>query len=147
MRIACVITAAVLLSQGCALRPRYRDFVTAKTEGKQVQLVVVDGVGAPLPNTKVELSEWKNRLQLTTAADGTFTLPVEKKYLDENPVLVVQVPPGVSAYAVAVWTPPPPPIMPPPALPAPTPEHAPAVPSPAESPASAPAPAPTGTTP
>ncbi|MCU0698298.1 MAG: hypothetical protein MUC96_17480 [Myxococcaceae bacterium] len=129
--------AVVLLAQGCALRPRYRDFVTAKTEGKQVQLQLTDGVGAPVPNAKVELSEWKNRLQLTTAADGTFTLPVEKKYLDENPVLVVQVPVGVSAYAVALWTPPPPPA---PVVPATPPGELPP-------PAPAPAPSPTGTTP
>ncbi|MDX2011067.1 MAG: hypothetical protein SFW67_12785 [Myxococcaceae bacterium] len=135
------IVVVFLLAQGCALRPRYRDFVNAKTEGKQVQLQLTDGVGAPLPNAKIELSEWKNRLQLTTAADGTFTLPVEKKYLDENPVLVVQVPVGVSAYAVAVWAPPPPPPAPvvPPAPPA---ESAPAM-----TPAPATTPSTTGTTP
>jgi hypothetical protein len=142
MRTVCAAAAIVLLAQGCALRPRYRDFVTAKTEGKQVQLQVVNGDGAPLPNTKIELSEWKNRLQLTTAADGTFALPVEKKYLDENPVLVVQVPPGVTAYTIAMFTPPPAPVMPPPTLPAPAAEPAPPG---GAAPAAAPAPAPTGT--
>jgi hypothetical protein len=124
-----------LLTSGCALRPRYRDFVSAKTESKQLQLQLTDGDGAPLPNAKVEFSEFKNRVQLSTAADGTFTVPVEKKYLDENPVFVVQVPPGVTSYQVAVWTPPPlvmpPPAAPPAVEPTPAPASTPATPAPA----------------
>lgn len=150
MRAARILLSSVLvvgLSSSCALRARYRDFVTAKTEGKDVQLLVTDGQGAALPNVKVELSEWKNRLVLTSAADGRLTLPVEKKYLDENPVLVVQLPAGTSRYALALAPPPaPPPIMAPPALPtepAPVaPAVAPAATEPAPpSPAAAPPPA------
>ncbi|MER2559435.1 MAG: hypothetical protein ABTQ32_01875 [Myxococcaceae bacterium] len=139
MRAARIVLSSVLvvgLSSSCALRARYRDFVTPKTEGKDVQLVVTDGQGAALPNVKVELSEWKNRLVLTSAADGRLTLPVEKKYLDENPVLVVQLPAGTSQYALALapppLPPPPAPIMAPPALPTdPAPTPAEPTPSPA----------------
>lgn len=133
MRAARIVLSSVLvvgLSSSCALRARYRDFVTPKTEGKDVQLLVTDGQGAALPNVKVELSEWKNRLVLTSAADGRLTLPVEKKYLDENPVLVVQLPAGTSQYALALAPPPPAPIMAPPALPV-DPAPAPATPAPA----------------
>lgn len=143
MRGARIVLSSVLvvgLSSSCALRARYRDFVTPKTEGKDVQLLVTDGQGAALPNVKVELSEWKNRLVLTSAADGRLTLPVEKKYLDENPVLVVQLPAGTSQYALALAPPPPPaPIMAPPALPV--------DPAPAPAPATTPAPAATEPTP
>jgi hypothetical protein len=111
------------LSSSCALRPKYRDFVSSKTTSKDVALQVTDGAGAPLPNVKVELSEFKNRLQLTTGADGVVRLPVEKKYLDEDPVLVVQVPVGVQAFTVALAPPPPP-----------APEQAPATPVPADAP-------------
>lgn len=123
MRAARILVSSVLvvgLSSSCALRARYRDFVTPKTEGKDVQLLVTDGQGAALPNVKVEMSEWKNRLVLTSAADGRLTMPVDKKYLDENPVLVVQLPPGASQYTLALAPPPlppPPPVMAPPALP------------------------------
>lgn len=122
MRAARILLSSVLvvgLSSSCALRARYRDFVTPKTEAKDVQLLVTDGQGAALPNVKVELSEWKNRLVLTSAADGRLTLPVEKKYLDENPVLVVQLPAGTSQYALSLAPPPlpPPRVMAPPALP------------------------------
>ena len=119
------------LSSSCALRPKYRDFVSSKTTSKDVALLVTDGAGAALPNVKVEFSEFKNRLQLTTGADGVVKLPVEKKYLDENPVFVVQVPPGVTSYRVAVWTPPPLVLPPPASPPAVEPTPAPASPAPA----------------
>lgn len=144
MRGARVVLAVVVvaLGQSCALRHRYRDFVSPKTEAKTVQLLVTDGNGAPVPNVKVELSEWKNKVAVTSAADGTFSLPVEKKYLDENPVLVLLLPPGTSRYALALAPPPLPvappeppaasPIMPAPELPEPS--------APATEPAAAPAP-------
>lgn len=150
MRAARVVVSVVLLvglASSCALRPRYRDFVTAKTDAKSVQLLVTNGAGAPLPNVKVELSELKNRVAMTSAADGTFALPVEKKYLDENPVLVLLLPQGTSSYALTIAPPPLPPAAPPMPVPAlPTSET-----PPAETPASTPTPAPTaapaGTTP
>lgn len=129
-RVVTVLFVVFALGQACALRPRYRDFVTAKTEAKEVKLLVTDGAGAPLPNAKIELSEWKNRLLVTSGPDGLVTLPVDKKYLDENPVLVLQLPPGASSYALALAPPPPPP----------------APPAPAPEPPPAPAPAPSGTT-
>lgn len=151
MRAARILVSSVLvvgLSSSCALRARYRDFVTTKTEGKDVQLLLTDAQGAVLPNVKVEMSEWKNRLVLTSAADGRLTMPVDKKYLDENPVLVVQLPAGTSGYSLALAPPPPPPppapIMAPPALPDPVP--APVV-EPAAAPATTPAPASGATTP
>lgn len=151
MRAARILLSSVLvvgLSSSCALRARYRDFVTPKTEGKDVQLLVTDGQGAALPNVKVEMSEWKNRLVMTSAPDGRLTMPVDKKYLDENPVLVVQLPPGASQYSLALAPPPlppPPPVMAPPALPA-DPAPAPVV-EPAAAPATTPAPASGATTP
>lgn len=154
MRAARILLSSVLvvgLSSSCALRARYRDFVTPKTEGKDVQLLVTDGKGAALPNVKVEMSEWKNRLVLTSAADGRLTMPVDKKYLDENPVLVVQLPPGTSQYSLALAPPPlppPPPVMAPPALPAePAPTPSPAADSAATPATPTPAPASGATTP
>lgn len=135
------VLLVLLMAQGCALRPRYRDFVTAATEAKEVQLMVTNGAGAPLPNAKVELSEWKNRLVLTSGPDGVVKLPVEKKYLDENPVLVLQLPPGTSSYALALAPPPLPPPLPPAPIPLPD-----APPAPAAEPAPGTA-NPTGTTP
>lgn len=137
-----------MLASSCALRPRYRDFVTATTEGSAVKLLMTDANGLPLENAKIELSEAKSRQSLSTAADGTVSLPVDKKYLDENPVLVVQLPPGAKSYSLALAPPPAPPPLPdvaPPdvsTLPVP-PAPEPAAPEPAPT---TPAPAP-GTTP
>ncbi len=89
------------LSTGCALRPRYRDFVSETTPGPTAKLVLhqKDSPTA-IGNVKLEMSEWKNKVSVTTAADGSFALPVEKKYLDENPVLVVTLPAGVEGYQI-----------------------------------------------
>ncbi len=120
-----------LLASSCALRPRYRDFVTTKTEGSSLKLLMTDGAGLPVANAKIELSELRNRQQFSTSADGTFALPVDKKYLDENPVLVVQLPPGSKRYSLAIA-----PIAPPlpdsPAATTPPPELPPAPGAPAE---------------
>ncbi len=52
--------------------------------------MVVDPVtNAALSGLKIEMSEGKNRYATTSSADGSFALPLEKKYFDENPYLVV----------------------------------------------------------
>lgn len=119
-----LLAFAVALS-ACPLRSRYTDFITRRTEGKSVTFLLADSeTGKPIPNARVEVSELKNRLQLVTAADGTFTLPVEKKYIEEDPVFVVTLPAGFRTYRLspvaAPGTPPenpnPPQGPPPPAL-------------------------------
>jgi len=61
--------------------------------------------GNPVPNAKLEMSELRNRVTVSTGPDGVVTLPVEKKYLDENPVLVVSLPSGVTRYVLEVKPP------------------------------------------
>jgi hypothetical protein len=100
------LTLVVLAANGCALRSRYSDFVTAKTPGPETAFVLKNQAGEPLANVRVELSELKNRFITTTKADGTFSLPVDKKYLTEDPVIVVVVPAGVEGYTLALVPPP-----------------------------------------
>ncbi len=89
------------VSTGCALRPRYRDFVTDTTLGPDAKLVLFEkDSDKKLAGVKLEMSEWKNKVIVTTGPDGAFALPVEKKYLDENPVLVVTLPAGVMGYEI-----------------------------------------------
>jgi hypothetical protein len=130
--VLCVSVAAAL--SGCALRPRYGDFVTSKTAGKEVTFVVTDAATSkPVPNAKIELSELRNRIQVTAGPDGTFKVPVEKKYLDENPVFVVTLPKGFEQYRLSLAAPPaapveapaPAPVAPPAPAPAPAIEAAP----------------------
>ena len=106
MRRLLMVTALAALC-GCALRPTYKSYVTPDAKGKELKLLLVEkATGQPMPNVKIEMSEWKNRFTTTTAADGTFSLPVEKRYLDENPVLVVSVPVGVQGYELRAVAPP-----------------------------------------
>ena len=132
-RLVLLVSSLVLLA-GCALRPRYADFVSPSTKGEKVTFLLSEkGTGKPLPNVAVEMSENKNRVRVTTAADGTFSFPVDAKYVKENPVIVVSVPRGVWDYQlsmVAEPAPMPPAPVEPPAAPAPaSPDALPAVPA------------------
>jgi hypothetical protein len=115
MRITSYVCALALLATGCALRPRYGDFITAKTEGKELTLVVIDtATNRPVPGAKIEMSELRNRLNLTSGPDGTFKVPVEKKYVDENSIFVVTLPNrDIVSYRLEVARPPAPPPPPP----------------------------------
>jgi hypothetical protein len=95
------LLAALAFASGCTLRPTYRSVVPqALAQPSTLRLLLVDAAGAPLKGVKVEVGEFKNRLTVVTDAEGVFVLPVEKKYFDENPVLAVNVPAGVTSFQV-----------------------------------------------
>ncbi len=101
MRLSALVLGVLLAVSGCALRPRYNDFITKQTTGKEARFVVIDtDTNKPVAGAKVEVSENKNRILATTDAEGAFVLPVEKKYMDENSLFVVTLPKGVTAYKV-----------------------------------------------
>ena len=103
LRLTVLASLIAFALSGCSLRPRYADFVTSKTAGKEVTFVVTDAMTQlPVPNAKIDVSELRNRITVTTGPDGTFKLPVEKKYLDENPVFVVTLPRGYEQYRLAL---------------------------------------------
>lgn len=111
MRLLLLASVFAASLSACSLRPRYADFVSASTVGKEARFVVTDAAThQPVPGAKVEVSEGKTRVAVTTAADGTFTLPVDKKYVDENPVMVVTLPKGFELYKVALAGPLAPPV-------------------------------------
>lgn len=103
MRLSALAIASLLVVSACALRPRYNDFITADTKGPDVRFVVIDtDTNKPVSGAKVEVSEFKNRIIATTKDDGTFVLPVDKKYTSENPIFVVTLPKGVTEYRVEI---------------------------------------------
>lgn len=127
------VASSLLLLAGCALRPRYADFVSPTTAGEKVTFLLSEkGSGRPLSGVNVEVGELKGRVRVTTAADGTFSLPVDKKLVDDNPVIVVAVPRGVSGYELTVVAA---------ATPAPAPVSAPTSPEAPEAPPTPTAPA------
>jgi hypothetical protein len=115
MRSSLYFAVFALLLAGCALRPRYADFVTLNTQGKEAVFLLIDpATKLPIANAKIEVSENRSRINVTTAADGSFKLPVDKKYVDENPVFAVTLPKGYTEYVVQLAPPAPVPMAPPP---------------------------------
>lgn len=105
MRRILVVASSFLLLAGCALRPRYADFVSPATPGDTVTLRLTEkDSGKPLAGVAVEVGELKSRVRVTTGADGTFSLPVDPRLLADNPVILVTLPRGVSGYDLAIVT-------------------------------------------
>lgn len=103
----------VVLAAGCSLRPRYNDFHLLVDVVKDARFVVVNpATNQPIAGAKVEMGEGKYRVNVTSDANGVFTLPVDKRYVAENPVLVVNLPAGFTTYEVRL-APAPPPELPP----------------------------------
>jgi hypothetical protein len=96
-RAACLF----LLLSGCALRPRYGDlttrFVAPETTPSEVQIQVVDRNDVPVPGARIEIGD-RTRFKTLTDQDGVFRLPIDKKYADENALVVVVLPKGVRGY-------------------------------------------------
>ena len=93
MRALLLALAAFVLA-GCALRPRYGDFVNAETPGPTVALQLISE-DAPVSGAVVEMGEYRNKVTVVTDAQGGFSLPVDKKYVADNPILAINAPKGV----------------------------------------------------
>ncbi len=94
-----------LVAAGCSLRPRYNDFGLSLDEGlTEARFVVIDGdTGAPVPGARIEVGEQRSRVITVSGADGTFVLPVDRRYVEENPIFVVTLPKGVVSYRVELF--------------------------------------------
>jgi hypothetical protein len=91
MRTLALFVAAMVLV-GCALRPRYAEFVSKETTAPVKLQVVEKRSGAPVPGASIEVGEFRGRVSVKTDADGYFLLPVDKKLLDENSLIVITAP-------------------------------------------------------
>jgi hypothetical protein len=119
-----LIALLALTATGCALRPRYGDFVTKETTAPVKVLLVEKKSGTPVAGAAIELGE-RSKVVVKTEADGTATLPLEKRFLDDNALLVVNAPAGVGLTEMSV-APVAPPVAQPEAAPAAPAEGAPA---------------------
>lgn len=103
-RGAMLVVLALVALSGC-LRPRYADFVSKGMTWKTVELRLTRPDQTPLANVPVEWGEGKSKVKVTTDADGRFVVPVDSKQVDENPVLVVNAPKGVSKWQLVMLPP------------------------------------------
>lgn len=108
MRALALAAAAALVLSGCALRPRYAEFIGKETTAAVKLQLVEKKSGSGVADASIELGE-RNKLVLKTDAQGYFTLPIEKRFLDDNTLLVVNAPAGVGRTEVIVA-----PVAPPP---------------------------------
>jgi hypothetical protein len=87
----------------CALRPRYNDLVQAggqSSEREKVVLVFVDpSTSKPIQGLKIQVGERKDRVTLTTDANGRVALPVSEALRRDNPLVTVERPDGALGYS------------------------------------------------
>ena len=95
------LALTLVVLSGCALRPRYEElatrFVAEDSSRTEVMIQVVDRNDAPVPGARIEIGD-RVRFKTTTDDDGIFRLPLDKKYRDENALVVVVLPQGVRGY-------------------------------------------------
>ncbi|MBS1151507.1 MAG: hypothetical protein H6Q89_3205 [Myxococcaceae bacterium] len=113
---ALVVFAAALALAGCALRPRYTQFVGVESPAPVKLQLVEKKTGMPVAGAVIEVGEARGRLSFRTDAEGCFVLPVDKRLIFEDALIVVNPPPGVGRTEVLVVPvgPPEPVVMPPP---------------------------------
>lgn len=100
MRALVLVVVAVALS-GCALRPRYAEFVGKETKEPVKLQLLEKKSGTGVADATIELGE-RNKVLVKTDAQGFFTLPIDKRFLDDNALLVVNAPAGVGRTTVVV---------------------------------------------
>ncbi len=158
--LSCACLSLGLLS-ACALRPHYKDMVQQEgaapaAEGQVLMIRVVDPTtGQPIPGAKVVAGAGRERLAATSDAQGRISVPMSQALLQENPLVEVVLPKGVSRYQFQISRPAEAPAQAPAQAPAEapaTPAEAPAAPadapaSPSGSPAAPGSTEPTGSTP
>jgi hypothetical protein len=108
MSLRRVLLSFAFLSLGllsaCALRPRYQDMVQQQggaqaTEGQVLMIRVTDpGTGKPIAGAKVVAGTGRERLSAISDAEGRISVPVSKALLEDNPLVEVVLPKGVSRY-------------------------------------------------
>ncbi len=98
---ALVLFAAVVTLAGCALRPRYGEFL-GKESTEAVRLQVVEkSSGVPVAGAAVEVGETlRGKMLVKTDANGVFLLPVDKRLMEDNALIVVTAPAGVGRVKV-----------------------------------------------
>ena len=106
MRRLLALTLTVLLLAGCALRPRYAQFVNKNTQGKEVQLQLLErSTGKPVAGASIEVGEYRMRVVTRTDARGLFALPIDRRYLDDNAIIAVNPPAGVGTTQMVLVEP------------------------------------------
>src|SRR4051812_18314869 len=104
LRTSRLLLVAVVIAfiAGCALRPRYRDLLANSPEGDFVQIQLLNrDTNLPVEGAVVSMGEGKDRITSPTDMNGVVRLPRQAKLEDANPMVIVELPAGVTRYALA----------------------------------------------
>ncbi len=94
MRKIALCLAALVLA-GCALRPRYGQFVGKETRAPVRLQLLEKQSGLPVSGAVIEVGD-NRKVTFKTDEHGVFTLPVDPLLLSDNALIVVTAPRGVS---------------------------------------------------
>ena len=101
LKVLAALTLTGLVTQSCALRPRFNDLVPKDETAKALRFRVVNAESRePIAGAGVELGDGPYRVRLTTDAQGVVNIPVGKKYRDDNSVIAVTLAAGLPQYEI-----------------------------------------------
>lgn len=100
MRALLVLVVAAVVAVGCTLRPRYADFFTKETTEPVKLQVTEKNSGLAVAGALVEVGELRGKVTVKTDPEGFFQLPVDKRLMDDNALIVVTAPKGVGRVQV-----------------------------------------------
>ena len=88
-----------LVTEGCALRPRYNDLVAREETARELRFRVLNAdTREPLVGASVEMGDGKYKVVAVADAQGIVKLPVAKRYRDDNSVVAVTLAAGLPRY-------------------------------------------------
>ena len=98
-KVLAALTLTGLVSQGCALRPRFNDLVAKEETAKELHFQLLNlETRAPIVGATVEMGDGPYRVRATSDAKGNVTLPVGKRYRDDNSIIGVSLATGLPRY-------------------------------------------------
>jgi hypothetical protein len=98
-KVLAALALTALVSQSCALRPRFNDLVSKDEAAKELRFQLVNAeTREPIAGASVEMGDGPNKIKAISDAQGIVKLPVGKKYRDDNAVIGVSLAAGLPRY-------------------------------------------------
>jgi hypothetical protein len=98
-KVLAALTLTALATQSCALRPRFNDLVPKDETASAVRFRVLNAESRePIAGATVEMGDGPFKVKQVSDVQGVVTLPVIKRYRDDNSVVAVTLSSGLPRY-------------------------------------------------